>query len=222
LYFNVHVDNNLLVFISYAYNIYRNKDPEALAPINTLYSKFSWLVTRKTWKCEDPLDVLILVKSAIGNMDNRDVIRKTYQKSPIGVASKVFFFVGRSSDSEEILIQKESREFQDIVQIDFMDSYFNNTIKTMVEMRWAVEECPQFQYALLVDDDYFVSVKNLYKFAKEHDTDQHGKLYAGYKMFPKPLRHKICKLSFAFVISSMFAFNSNYQLINQYPLLFLC
>jgi len=72
----------------------------------------------------------------------------------------------------------------------------------MLEMRWAVEKCSSFDYALLVDDDYYVSIKNLLTFVKnpfEYPPTENSikrnnhlnKLYAGYRMFPPPHRHKI-------------------------------
>jgi len=165
-----------------------------LKPLNPYYSSISWK-TPQSPACDEPLDFLILVKSAVTNSKNRQAIRSTYKRpTTSGIPFKVIFFVGKSPE-----MQKEADYYGDLVQIDFVDTYFNNTLKTMVEMRWATEECPNYKYALLVDDDYFVSIKNLHKFVTEENKSELGnngddKLYAGYRMFPKPLRHKICEI----------------------------
>ncbi len=61
-------------------------------------------------------------------------------------------------------IDKESALFGDLVQGDFHDSYDNLTMKTISGMRWAVENCPESQFYFLVDDDQYVSPKNLLRF----------------------------------------------------------
>lgn len=49
----------------------------------------------------------------------------------------------------------------------FYDTYYNNTIKTMMGFRWAVENCPKSSFYTFVDDDYYVSAKNLLRFVKD-------------------------------------------------------
>lgn len=63
----------------------------------------------------------------------------------------------------------ESAKYGDIIQATFIDSYYNNTYKTMSGMRWLVEQCKNFRYAFFADDDMYVSVKNLLKFLR-HPT----------------------------------------------------
>jgi hypothetical protein len=58
-------------------------------------------------------------------------------------------------------IQDEILKFNDIVLASFVDSYINNTIKTMMGIRFSIEKCSNFQYAFLVDDDMHINLKNL-------------------------------------------------------------
>jgi hypothetical protein len=103
----------------------------------------------------------------------------------------------------------------DIVQADFVDTYYNNTIKTMVGMKWVIEFCSSAQFVLFVDDDYYVSTKNLLKFARNPFEPQtvdpskegayferngngvntfDGRLYTGYVFEDSsPMRHKTSK-----------------------------
>lgn len=64
------------------------------------------------------------------------------------------------------LVELEADKFQDIIQFNFVDEYFNNTLKTINGMRWSKENCIRSKYFLFVDDDYYVSVKNILAFLR--------------------------------------------------------
>lgn len=64
------------------------------------------------------------------------------------------------------LVELEAEKFQDIIQFNFIDEYFNNTLKTVNGMRWAKENCIRSKYFLFVDDDYYVSIKNILAFLR--------------------------------------------------------
>lgn len=179
-------------------------------PINTLYSSIH-ISAKSIERCikRHHLSLIVLVKSAPTNFKQRQAIRETWKISASESNAKTMFFIGNpkftDEESKETLakaLSEEASVHKDIVRLAFDDSYYNNTIKTMLEMRWAVKACPNFDYALLVDDDYFVSIKNLMKFLQNpleyplkplKDGSEIGKLYAGYRMFPPPHRHKISK-----------------------------
>ena len=63
-------------------------------------------------------------------------------------------------------VSKEHGKHKDIIQGDFTDAYFNNTIKTLMSLQWAYKYCDNSRYYLFVDDDYYVSNKNLLLFLK--------------------------------------------------------
>lgn len=56
---------------------------------------------------------------------------------------------------------QESQRHHDILQSDFLDSYNNLTIKTMVMFEWLSSRCPNASYAMKVDADMFLNVHNL-------------------------------------------------------------
>ncbi len=58
-------------------------------------------------------------------------------------------------------VERESALFGDLVQGDFEDTYYNLTLKTISGMRWVVEKCPKSRFYFLVDDNVYVSPKNL-------------------------------------------------------------
>lgn len=56
---------------------------------------------------------------------------------------------------------EESQKHHDILQSNFLDSYKNLTIKTMVMLEWLSSHCPNTAYAMKVDSDMFLNVHKL-------------------------------------------------------------
>ncbi|GIY36398.1 beta-1,3-galactosyltransferase brn [Caerostris extrusa] len=77
------------------------------------------------------------------------------------------FMLGVSTDLlYQDSIDEEYARNKDLVQAEFIDSYYNNTIKTMMSFKWVVENCPKAQFIMFADDDMYVSTKNLLKFIR--------------------------------------------------------
>ncbi|KAI8497176.1 Separin [Branchiostoma belcheri] len=110
--------------------------------------------------------LLILVTTAPQNHRNRYEIRQTWGNvtEASGVTIKTVFVTGKpqSKTSQEAL-ERENALHQDIVQGDFLDSYRNLTLKTILCLRWASQYCPQARYVMKADDDTFVSMFTLVK-----------------------------------------------------------
>ncbi|KAK7933209.1 hypothetical protein WMY93_004105 [Mugilogobius chulae] len=72
--------------------------------------------------------------------------------------------------SEQLVIQekvkKESETHGDVIQMNFVDSYQNLTIKTLMMMRWLDVHCPQTRYGMKVDADVFVNIFYLKSYLK--------------------------------------------------------
>lgn len=107
----------------------------------------------------------IVVKTREDNFKRRMAIRETWgfedQLWP-DVSIRTVFSVGVSDDafiSDRVRV--EFQMYQDIVQCDFQDTYRNNTLKTILGLNWAANNCKETDFFLFVDDDMFVSVKNL-------------------------------------------------------------
>merc|ERR1712001_687526 len=82
---------------------------------------------------------------------------------------RTVFLLGSPRNPEDELHQKikeEYDQFGDIVQGDFIDDYYNNTIKAMMGLRWASEICPYSRFYAFFDDDYYVSTRNLLRFLR--------------------------------------------------------
>lgn len=58
---------------------------------------------------------------------------------------------------------RESEIFGDILQEDFIDSYANLTVKSLMLLKWFTQSCTKVPYVLKTDDDVYINMKNLKK-----------------------------------------------------------
>uniref|UniRef100_A0A1L8E1B6 Hexosyltransferase n=1 Tax=Nyssomyia neivai TaxID=330878 RepID=A0A1L8E1B6_9DIPT len=157
----------------WAESVRRGQKPD-VAPI-TIYNYT--LIHNPSHKCRDkefPVSprLVFLVKSALPNFKRRNAIRATwgFERRFSDVTVRTVFLLGVSKDPNDLETQKlidiEASNYRDVVQADFHDAYFNNTIKTMTGLRWVVEFCPRSRFYMLVDDDFYVSTKNVLRFVR--------------------------------------------------------
>ena len=107
--------------------------------------------------------LVVMVHSATGHKDRRDLIRKynniyrtmgVYQK--LGDV-KVFFVIGKDTLSEvNKQVDIETFRYGDIIRGDFIDHYFNMTIKN-VYGKVKIHQFCQFKFLLKTDDDVFIN-----------------------------------------------------------------
>ena len=112
--------------------------------------------------------LLILVCSAVENVDRRTAIRSTWGDSArlAAVGARLAFVVARadaarSAPGIERRVAAERRRHGDVVQADFVDDYANLTAKTAAALRWATRACPRVRHAMKCDDDVYVDVAAL-------------------------------------------------------------
>lgn len=165
--------------------------------------------------------LVLVVKSACDHILNRAAIRHTWcqvQNRYHGSVQCVFVVARSPGNSAlERKIQLESNEHGDMVLADLVDSYFNNTLKSMAAFRWTLDRCTSTSHFLFVDDDFYVSVPNLLrlisavsednhsnkkvqdqtvnKYSNSHDKVAHGRdsLLLGYVFHSAPHRHRLSK-----------------------------
>ena len=76
------------------------------------------------------------------------------------------------------MIMKENSKYNDLIQVDVIDNYYNISFKTLMGLRWAYENCINGKYFLFIDNDYYLSVNNLLLFLRnpskyEEYTNKH-------------------------------------------------
>lgn len=154
----------------YADQLRHGQAPD-VQPIN--YYNYS-LVHNPSQACKDSEFLLspklvFIVKSAMSHFKQRNAIRSSWghERRFSDVIIRTVFLLGVSEDKNlQSLIDIEAGNYKDIIQSNFIDTYFNNTIKTMTGFRWAVEHCPRSRFYAFVDDDYYVSAKNVLRFIR--------------------------------------------------------
>ncbi|XP_054629659.1 beta-1,3-galactosyltransferase 2-like [Dunckerocampus dactyliophorus] len=101
--------------------------------------------------------LVLMVPVAPHDYSAREAIRKTW-----GTASQdtlTLFYMGITEGGQaRSTLWEESRTHSDVIQMNFLDTYKNLTIKTMMMMNWLATHCPDVFYAMKVDADIFVNV----------------------------------------------------------------
>uniref|UniRef100_A0A8C2EGU5 Hexosyltransferase n=1 Tax=Cyprinus carpio TaxID=7962 RepID=A0A8C2EGU5_CYPCA len=148
-------------------------------------------------KCSqwDPFLVL-MVPVAPHQVEARNAIRSTWgnESSVQGKAVLTLFLVGLTGGPEaQQQLEEESRQHRDLVQSNFVDSYFNLTIKTMVIMDWLATRCPQANFSMKVDSDIYLNMENLITLLLAPNTPRQNYI-TGYLMWDQPvIRNKNSK-----------------------------
>ncbi|XP_017277498.1 beta-1,3-galactosyltransferase 1 [Kryptolebias marmoratus] len=107
--------------------------------------------------------LVLMVPVAPKNIAARDAIRQTWGKDNMvqGKVVLTLFMLGLSDEADAEKVKLENQQHHDLIQSDFMDTYLNLTIKTMVIMDWLATRCPSAAFAMKVDSDMFLNIDNL-------------------------------------------------------------
>ena len=142
--------------------------------------KYHFIINQEE-KCQRLRPFLVLmVPVAPHNRAHRDSIRRTWGKetSVLGKTVSLFFLLGLAKGGEgpgnwqlQQQLLQESRAHGDLLQSNFLDSYKNLTIKTMVMMEWLDAHCPAAAYAMKIDSDMFLNVGNLVNMLLDRPRD---------------------------------------------------
>ncbi|XP_030638715.1 beta-1,3-galactosyltransferase 2-like [Chanos chanos] len=151
--------------------------------------------------------LVVIVPVAPHNQEARDTIRKTWGNDSLVQEKKflVLFLLGLPSGANTEKMQEmlslENQRHQDLIQANFTDSYRNLTIKTMMMLEWLASYCDQALYAVKVDSDILLNLRNLVKILpkvpKDYMTglvwwhsvvlrDPSNKFYLPYDVYQKP------------------------------------
>ncbi|XP_068607185.1 beta-1,3-galactosyltransferase 5-like [Brachionichthys hirsutus] len=136
--------------------------------------------------------LVLMVAVRPNDVEARDAIRRTWGNETLvrGKAVLTLFMLGLSGGSEAEKVhgnvKEENLQHQDLIQSDFMESYANLTIKTMVMMHWLATRCPTAAYAMKVDSDMFLNIENLVIMLKRPDIPKTDYL-TGYLMWDRPV-----------------------------------
>ncbi|XP_074023880.1 beta-1,3-galactosyltransferase 2-like [Numenius arquata] len=118
-------------------------------------------------KCRGgPPFLVLLVASQPGDTAGRATIRQTWgnESSVPGVSILRLFLLGLHPVFGRELrgtLEEESRLHRDLLQQDFLDTYNNLTLKTLMGMEWVTRYCPEAAYVMKADSDVFLNLDYL-------------------------------------------------------------
>ncbi|XP_058615362.1 beta-1,3-galactosyltransferase 2-like isoform X2 [Onychostoma macrolepis] len=136
-------------------------------------------------KCKQDPFLVLMVPVAPHEVNARNAIRSTWgnESSVQGKAVLTLFLVGLTGGAEaQQQLEEESRQHRDLLQSNFVDSYFNLTIKTMVIMDWLATRCSQATFSMKVDSDMYINLENLMSVLLSPNTPRQNYI-TGYLMW---------------------------------------
>lgn len=128
-----------------------------------------------------PRSLFIAIFSSPGSFEQRNLTRSTWVRrlrhhSDLIGKARYAFFIGLSaqSKSNQERLNEESDLYDDIIQVDTIDSYANATLKFAGMLRWINRFCPSIDFVLKVDDDVYVNMRNLATTLQSLDPETAG------------------------------------------------
>ena len=114
--------------------------------------------------CEDTLslNIVLLVTTVPTEISLRMAIRKTWGRTTNMTRTVFLFGVGWHCEEQNILFH-ESEQFGDILQDNYIDSYFNLSLKVLSGYHWWSKYCNNTPFVVRTASDNFVNVRGLVK-----------------------------------------------------------
>ena len=106
------------------------------------------------------IKILILVTTIPKEIAIRRAIRGTWGRNTNTTRSVFVFGVGWSTEEQEILL-KESILYGDILQDNYIDSYFNLSLKVLSGYHWWSKNCQNAPFVLRTAGDNFVNTPRI-------------------------------------------------------------
>ncbi|XP_077134904.1 beta-1,3-galactosyltransferase 2-like [Ranitomeya variabilis] len=148
---------------------------------------FKYIINEPNKCLENRPFIILLIAVQAWQREAREAIRQTWGKEDIvpGVLTLRLFLLGKetvpTNDAEQALVN-ESQTYHDIIQQDYMDTYNNLTLKTLMGLKWVATYCPQIPYVMKTDSDMFVNTEYLINKLLRPDQLPRKSYFTGYLM----------------------------------------
>lgn len=158
---------------------------------------FKFLTLNKICKIKDldRIETLFIITSLHDHFQRREALRSTWLKYTVNNTStlRYLFILGQClNTSLRQMVLQENAIHGDIIEVDFVESYRNLTLKTMLGLKFAVSYCDHAKFVMKTDDDVFVNVPVLMKILK-YDKRITNKTVFGKCIRSLPIRDKLSK-----------------------------
>ncbi|GAA6072457.1 beta-1,3-galactosyltransferase 2 [Tachysurus ichikawai] len=119
-------------------------------------------------KCRNNKTFLVLlIPVEQHNAEARNAIRQTWGNESMVEGIVRIFLMGVKNTThipgqlQQRSLMAESQQHRDMIQQNYIDSYYNLTIKTLMGMHWVSRYCPNTKYVMKADSDMFVNTEYL-------------------------------------------------------------
>lgn len=141
-----------------------NQEPEVVSTVeNAFKTEDDDYLINESNACKKKVPTMLLaVAGAVYGFERREIIRQTWGKYAETENVKLLFFVGVNGDPEtQKNLLAESLDNHDIIQENYIESYWNLTRKTIGQIKWKKEFCPESEILAHLDDDVFIDVPKI-------------------------------------------------------------
>lgn len=152
-----------------------------------VYKQAYLFTSRQHLKCKDINPFLvILVSSRPKDVKSRQAIRITWGSESFWWGHRVLtlFLLGQEMETEDssaaLSVEDEIILYGDIIRQDFVDTYNNLTLKTIMAFRWVSEFCSNARFIMKTDTDVFINTGNLVKFLLQFNSSE--SIFTGYPL----------------------------------------
>ncbi|NXV72428.1 B3GL1 acetylgalactosaminyltransferase, partial [Atlantisia rogersi] len=152
-----------------------------------IYKQRYLFTLRERSQCRDTNPFLvILVSSRPKDVKARQAIRATWASRSFWWGRRILtlFLLGQDTQEEDnavaLSVEDESILYGDIIRQDFMDTYDNLTLKTIMAFRWVTEFCSNTRFLMKTDADVFINTANLVKYLLKLNSSEN--IFTGYPL----------------------------------------
>ena len=106
--------------------------------------------------------ILSAARTSGGSYLKRQAERNTWVKEAKQRQISSYFVIALSkNETTNQLLKEESKQYKDMIQMQFIDSYWNLTLKTLSILNWSQKRCQKSKIIVKTDDDTVVNINLL-------------------------------------------------------------
>ncbi|XP_078088029.1 beta-1,3-galactosyltransferase 5-like [Mustelus asterias] len=176
-----------LTFLMYAFHLDMNVDMKSITK-----GKGEFLIIPQPNCDNNPPFLIYLVTVSQSQWKERNAIRQTWGRDQrtAGKRTVAYFLLGYNTKYQARILN-ESLQYQDIIQKNFTDTYYNLTLKVLMGIEWVHTFCPSVTFVMKTDSDMFVNTYYLTELLSEKNQTH---LYTGFvKANERPIRYELSK-----------------------------
>ncbi|XP_057315989.1 beta-1,3-galactosyltransferase 1-like [Hydractinia symbiolongicarpus] len=190
-----------------------NQDKIVHYPINVSYNLFLLILVSSSPHDERHREKREAIRKTWGRCKHLHTLYKESKYIPKNITCKLVFFMGTTRNPTRV--SDEAKKFQDIILVDYIDTYDLITRKLLATFKWSMKYKPKF--ILKADDDVYVHLPRLIMKLQHVDAqnyyggwvyktsvprDHNHRHYVSYKTFSEPTFPSFC-------VGAMYVFSGN-------------